>query len=140
MGNKISPAVQQVGQIELVSCRESNERHSENKLCSSRLGVECWANSSSLVKKQNVKKPNQSFGNGLIKRQRQWQRKRTMEFGPWNVQGLLNKINEVTHEIRERNVDVALITETKKKGQVSETLGNYDHFFSSVPKQKRAQQ
>ena len=45
-----------------------------------------------------------------------------MQFGTWNVQGLLNKINEVTHEIRERNVDVALITETKKKGQGSENL------------------
>ena len=63
-----------------------------------------------------------------------------MQFGTWNVQGLLNKMNEVTYEIRELNVDVAVITETKKKGQVSETLGNYDHFFSSVPKQKRAQQ
>ena len=87
-----------------------------------------------------LKKTNQSFGNGLNKRQRQWQRKRTMQFGTWNVQGLLNKINEVTHEIRERNVDVALITETKKKGQGSENLGHYDHFFSGVPKQKRAQQ
>ena len=104
------------------------------------MGVECWANSSSLAKNQNVKKPNQSFGNGLIKRQRQWQRKRTMQFGTWNVQGLLNKMNEVTHEIRELNVDVAVITETKKKGQGSENLGHHDHFFSGVPKQKRAQQ
>lgn len=35
---------------------------------------------------------------------------------------------------------LAVVTETKKKGQGSENLGEYDHFYSGVPKEKRAQQ
>lgn len=37
-------------------------------------------------------------------------------------------------------MDITVLTETKRKGQGSENLGHYDHFYSGIPKDKRAQQ
>lgn len=68
------------------------------------------------------------------------QRKRISNFGTWNVQGLSRKINEVMLELDKQQIQVAAITETKKKGQGSENLGKYDHYYSGVPKEKGAQQ
>ncbi|XP_057663198.1 uncharacterized protein LOC130898146 [Diorhabda carinulata] len=62
-----------------------------------------------------------------------------MNLGTWNVQGLSTKINEVLREIRQLNMDIVVLTETKKKGQDSENLGHYDHFYSGISKDKRAQ-
>lgn len=67
-------------------------------------------------------------------------RKRITNIGTWNVQGFKQKINEVIHEINRLNIDIAVITETKRKGQGSENIGEYDYFYSGVPKEKRAQQ
>lgn len=61
-----------------------------------------------------------------------------MSYGTWNVQGLTRKINEVMIEIKNLKLDVAVITETKKKGQGSESMGQYDHFYSGVSKDRRA--
>jgi len=63
-----------------------------------------------------------------------------MIFGTWNVQGASRKMSEITLELKQQNVDIAVITETKKKGKGSENLGYYDHFYSGVDKDKRAQQ
>ncbi|XP_056635532.1 craniofacial development protein 2-like [Diorhabda sublineata] len=60
-----------------------------------------------------------------------------MNLGTWNVQGLSTKINEVLREIRQLNMDIVVLTETKKKGQGSEN--HYDHFYSGISKDKRAQ-
>ncbi|XP_044757727.1 craniofacial development protein 2-like [Coccinella septempunctata] len=49
-------------------------------------------------------------------------------------------MNEVIAEIKTLKLDIAVITETKKKGQGSESMGYYDHFYSGVPKDRRAQQ
>lgn len=43
-------------------------------------------------------------------------------------------------EIKKNSVDIAVITETKKKGSGSENLGCYDMFYSGVSKDQRAQQ
>ncbi|XP_030764659.1 uncharacterized protein LOC115888913 [Sitophilus oryzae] len=43
-------------------------------------------------------------------------------------------------EIKNLKLDVAVITETKKKVQESESMGQYDHFYSGVSKDRRAQQ
>lgn len=58
----------------------------------------------------------------------------------WNIQGLSKKINEVIFELKTLHVELAVLTETKKKGQGSENLGQYDHFYSGVSKDRRAQQ
>ena len=63
-----------------------------------------------------------------------------MVFGTWNVQGISNKLTEVVSEVNKYNVDVAVLTETKKKGTGSESLGCYDLFYSGVSKDQRAQQ
>lgn len=63
-----------------------------------------------------------------------------MNIGTWNVQGLSPKLHEVISEINQANADIVVLTETKKKGQGSENLGKYDHFYSGVAKEKRAQQ
>ncbi|XP_030767310.1 craniofacial development protein 2-like [Sitophilus oryzae] len=62
-----------------------------------------------------------------------------MSYGTSNVQGLTRKINEVMIESKNLKLDVAVITETKKKGQGSESMGQYDPFYS-VSKDRRAQQ
>jgi hypothetical protein len=67
-------------------------------------------------------------------------RKRILNFGTWNTQSLSRKLMEVTSELKNQEIDVAVITETKKKGEGSENLGYYDHFYSGVTKDKRAQQ
>lgn len=63
-----------------------------------------------------------------------------MIIGTWNVQGIARKTNEIISELKELKVDIAVLTETKKKGQGSENPGHYDHFFSGIAKDKRAQQ
>jgi len=77
---------------------------------------------------------------GWNKRRRHSLRKRTINIGTWNVQGFGRKINEVFFEVKRLKMDVMVITETKKKGQGSENLGEYDCFYSGVSKDKRAQQ
>lgn len=67
-------------------------------------------------------------------------RKRTLKFGTWttHTQYLSRKLIEITSELKK--INVAVVTETKKKGEGSENLGYYDHFYSGVTKDKRAQQ
>lgn len=57
----------------------------------------------------------------------------------WNVQGLGKKQKEVIDEIERMKVDVAVLTETKKKGQGQEKIGIYHHIWSGVNKNERAQ-
>jgi len=45
----------------------------------------------------------------------------------------------VVHEVKKLKMDLIVATETKRKGQGSENVGEYDHFFSGVPKEIRAQ-
>ena len=61
-----------------------------------------------------------------------------MNFGPWNVKGFRNKQIEVLNEISKLKIDIATLTETKKKGNGSELLGDYIHLYSGVNKEKRA--
>lgn len=71
-------------------------------------------------------------------RKRTRRRKRTMILGTWNVQGISRKTEEVIAELNKMNIDLAVVTETKRKGQGSENLGSYDHFYSGVPRESRA--
>ena len=90
----------------------------------------------------NVKKPN-SYCLGTQRKNRinrHKLRKRTLEFGTWNVQGISNKQIEVVSELRNKGVDLAVLTETKKKGQGSQSFKDYDLFYSGVSKDQRARQ
>jgi len=44
-------------------------------------------------------------------------RKRTLKFGTWNVQGHRNKMEEIIREINTMNMDVVVLTETKRRKQ-----------------------
>jgi hypothetical protein len=47
-------------------------------------------------------------------------------------------MEEIIIEINIMKMDLAVLTETKKKGTGSETLGNYIHHFNGVKKYERA--
>lgn len=70
--------------------------------------------------------------------QRQKRRKRTTNFGTWNTQGISGKTNEIAVDLEKHNIGIVNLTETKKKGQATEKVGNYIHIFSGVPKHERA--
>ncbi|KAK4877536.1 hypothetical protein RN001_010042 [Aquatica leii] len=61
-----------------------------------------------------------------------------MRLVTWNVPGLRTKQNEVFNELEQNKIDLCVLTETKKKGKGSETVGNYIHFYSGVCKSTRA--
>lgn len=45
-----------------------------------------------------------------------------LEFGMWNVRGIYNKQVEVVSGLRNKGVDLTVLTETKKKGQGLERI------------------
>ena len=47
-------------------------------------------------------------------------------------------MEEIRREINVMNMDVIVLTETKKKGTGNETLGDYIYLFSGVKKKERA--
>lgn len=64
--------------------------------------------------------------------------KRKMMFGCWNVQGISTKINILPAELDVFNMDVVVLSETKRKGKGEEELDNYVHIWSGVSKAVRA--
>jgi hypothetical protein len=63
---------------------------------------------------------------------------RTIQLGTLNVQGIRNKTGEIIKGLEELKQDIMILTEMKKKGNGVEILGPYLHFYSGVPKEKRA--
>ncbi|XP_030764048.1 craniofacial development protein 2-like [Sitophilus oryzae] len=61
-----------------------------------------------------------------------------MKIGIWNTQSIRGKLEEVVKELKKLNIDIASLSETKKKGQGIEQVGDYIHVYSGVPKEKRA--
>lgn len=65
-------------------------------------------------------------------------RKRTINIGCWNVQGLATKLPNLTSEIKRFKMDIIILSETKKKGKGNEELDDFIHLWSGVEKHKRA--
>lgn len=61
-----------------------------------------------------------------------------MSIGTWNVQGINMKRIEVFEEIKKMKVGIAVLSETKKKGQGVEEINDYIHIYSGVNKEFRA--
>ena len=61
-----------------------------------------------------------------------------MEIGVWNVRGLYGKEKLLHKELKTAKVDIAVISETKKKLKGSLELEDYILFYSGVPTNKRA--
>jgi len=78
--------------------------------------------------------PRNKDGNKL----RRTLRKRNMRLGTWNIQGIRTKQTEVFKELKEKDIDICVLTETKKKGKGNEKIGDYIHFYSGVEKSARA--
>ena len=62
-----------------------------------------------------------------------------MKIGVWNVRGLNGKEKLLQEELKKKaNVDIAVITETKKKLKGSQELDDCILLYSGVPTNKRA--
>ena len=67
-------------------------------------------------------------------------RKRTTRFGTWNIRSINGKEIELVEEVKKYNINILGITETKKKGQGYESLGNHHKLiYSGVDTKERAQ-
>lgn len=95
---------------------------------------------SSLVKYVMVTNPNQKpLSNGRIQRQRLKQRKLTMIYGTWNVQGLSNKLQEAMEAVKSVRGNIVCLTEIKRKGKgCTIMLAGYVLAWSGVDKSERA--
>ncbi|XP_045463868.1 craniofacial development protein 2-like [Harmonia axyridis] len=99
------------------------------------VSVSNWA--SKLANK--AKKPNKRLGTTDGSHgKRHKLRKRTLNIGTWNVQGIRTKEDEITRELQTLSMDLVVLTETKKKGTGTEVINNYVHVYSGVPKHQRA--
>ena len=56
----------------------------------------------------------------------------------WNVRGLNNKLEEVTQELNKFEIDVTMLSETKKKGKGSIELENHLLLYSGADHSRRA--
>jgi len=56
-----------------------------------------------------------------------------LKVATWNVRGIAEKTGELQTELLKRKIDSAVITETKKKHEVSEDIGNYVMIYCAVP-------
>lgn len=61
-----------------------------------------------------------------------------MNIGCWNIQGLSTKEKPVFKELHAYRIDIAVLSETKKKGQGNSYTDEYIYFWSGVSKDKRA--
>ena len=61
-----------------------------------------------------------------------------MRFGTWNVRGISDKRSEITSEIKKYNLDIVVLSETKRKGCGNEEDNGFIHFWSGVDKHERA--
>ena len=48
-----------------------------------------------------------------------------LKVATWNVRGIAEKTGKLQTELLKRKIDIAVITETKKKNKGSEDIGNY---------------
>lgn len=62
------------------------------------------------------------------------QKKRLIRMATWNVQ----KIDFIGSDLERLNLNSVALTETKKRGFGTETVGEYIHIFTVLPKDKRA--
>jgi len=56
-----------------------------------------------------------------------------LKVATWNVRGIAEKTEELQTELLKRKIDIAIITETKKKNKGSEDIGNYVMIYCGVP-------
>ena len=61
-----------------------------------------------------------------------------LRIGTWNVRGLSNKELELTTELKQRNINIAITPETKKKLNGTKEINDYVMIYSGVEQSARA--
>jgi hypothetical protein len=61
-----------------------------------------------------------------------------LKIATWNVRGISHKLEELTRELEERKLDIAIVSETKKKNKGSTDIGFYVIIYSGVPNENWA--
>ena len=56
-----------------------------------------------------------------------------LKIATWNVRGIVEKTEELQNELMKRKIDIAILTDTKKKNKGSEGIGNYLMIYCGVP-------
>ena len=56
----------------------------------------------------------------------------TLNVAAWNVRSIGNKESEFAEEIKIRGINVAVISETKKKLKGTKMIGNYTMLYSGI--------
>ena len=57
-----------------------------------------------------------------------------MNFGTWNIQRIAGKIGLIAKKAENLNMDITALTETKKKGNGTDIIGEYVHVYSGYRK------
>lgn len=65
-------------------------------------------------------------------------RMKNIAYATWNVQGILYKPREVSEQLERYQINIAALTETKKKENGCKGLGEYILFFNGVPTANKA--
>lgn len=52
-----------------------------------------------------------------------------MNIGIWNVKSMRDKTQDIIKELKQLNIDIAAISETKRKGNGIEELEDYIHIY-----------
>jgi len=95
-----------------------------------------------ITRKKNIhaKKPRQRLGkrDGLSSKRHE-ARKRLMNYGTWNVQGIRGKMEEIISELGKLKMDVIGLTEIKRKGIGTEIIRDNFHLYSGVSKDRKAE-
>lgn len=69
----------------------------------------------------------------------EWKKTREIiKLGVWNVRGYASKEPELDQLLNERQIKIAVLAETKKKGSGTDMTKNYITIYSGVPKTDRA--
>jgi endonuclease/exonuclease/phosphatase family metal-dependent hydrolase len=62
----------------------------------------------------------------------------TLKLATWNVRGLATKEMELNNELKEQKINIAVITETKKKLKGTKDMGDYTMIYCGVDQKVRA--
>ena len=61
-----------------------------------------------------------------------------VKVGTWNFRGLVRKETELVKELEERNVNICVLLETKKKLRETQKIGNFTMIYAGVEMNRRA--
>jgi len=67
-----------------------------------------------------------------MKKEKQLGVHETLNVAAWNVRSIGNKESELVEEIKIKGINVAVISETKKKLKGTKMIGNYTMLYSGI--------